>query len=195
MTPFDVPVEFMLHTGARRAEVFELPWSEIHNLDTDPMWIMPGVRTKNGREHILPLSKAAADLLMSVPRQKDASLVWPSSVSHERPMSGFSKSLKSMQKRVVALAEHDGITVEHWTLHDLRRSVASGMNGLHDDQWRSLISEVVVERILNHTPQGVKGVYNRWKYQAEKKAALDLWANHLAALRKLGAQKFSGGGE
>jgi len=183
-SPFAQPIMFTLLTAARRSEVFDLPWREIADLDGDAMWIIPSERTKNGREHILPLPVDAISLLRSIPRQRGSEFVWPSKLDPSRPMSGFSKAIRNVHGRMLELAKRDGREIEHWTLHDLRRSVASGMNGLHDREGRSLISETVVERILNHTPQGVQGVYNRWKYRAEKKAALQLWAAHLTSLRK-----------
>lgn len=188
-TPFAGPIMFILYTAARRAEVFEMPWKELHEADGEMTWIIPPARTKNGREHILPLPAAAVALLRSIARARGSELVWPSYADPSRAMSGFSKIVRSVRVRMEELARRDGREIEHWTLHDLRRSVASGMNGLHDATGYSLIHETVVERILNHTPEGMKGVYNRWKYRAEKKAALELWAAHLADLREQRAGK------
>jgi hypothetical protein len=45
----------------------------------------------------------------------------------------------------------------------------------------------VIEAVLNHVgahSSGVAGVYNRSSYEREKRQALDLWANHLAAITK-----------
>ena len=65
-----------------------------------------------------------------------------------------------------------------WTLHDLRRSCASGMASLK-------IAPHVIEAVLNHkngTIKGVAKVYNRYSYATEKRAALDAWAWHLEAI-------------
>ena len=65
-----------------------------------------------------------------------------------------------------------------WRLHDLRRTVASGMARLRIEPW-------VVEKVLNHATgqlSGVAGVYNRWGYSDEKRDALGAWARHLENL-------------
>lgn len=65
----------------------------------------------------------------------------------------------------------------HWTMHDLRRTVASGMAGLG-------IAPHVIEAVLNHkngTIRGVAAIYNRYSYSSEKRAALDAWARKLDA--------------
>jgi integrase len=64
---------------------------------------------------------------------------------------------------------------EHWTVHDLRRTCATGMAGLE-------IQPHVIEAVLNHVSghkSGVAGIYNRNTYAKEKRAALDLWATQL----------------
>ena len=65
-----------------------------------------------------------------------------------------------------------------WVLHDLRRSAASGMASLGT-------APHVIEAVLNHRSGAIHGVaatYNRFNYAAEKRAALDLWTAHVAAL-------------
>jgi len=82
------------------------------------------------------------------------------------PVSGFSKA----KVRCDRLSGMTG-----WRLHDLRRTVASGMARLKVEPW-------VVEKVLNHQTgqlSGVAGVYNRWGYLDEKKVALDRWARHV----------------
>ena len=76
------------------------------------------------------------------------------------------------------------IDVQNWTLHDLRRSAATGMARLG-------VAPHVVERILNHasgTFAGVAGVYNRFEYLPEMRRALALWAEHVARAVREGAQ-------
>lgn len=65
---------------------------------------------------------------------------------------------------------------EKWTLHDLRRTVATGMNDLG-------IAPHVVEALLGHTVQGVAGIYNRSQYLPDKLEALSLWQQKLEVLR------------
>lgn len=78
------------------------------------------------------------------------------------------------------LGENDEAEIKPFTLHDLRRTAATGMAGLG-------IAPHVVDKILNHatgTIQGVARVYNRYEYLAERKDALDVWARHIQRLVK-----------
>ena len=63
----------------------------------------------------------------------------------------------------------------HWTVHDLRRTVVTGMAEIG-------IAPHIIEAIVNHVSGhkgGVAGVYNRAKYSQEKRAALQRWADHV----------------
>jgi integrase len=103
-------------------------------------------------------------------------------------VSGFSRAKDGFDNAILstlskAANEHgdDPERIEPlapWTLHDLRRTAASGMAGLG-------IAPHVVEAVLNHksgTIKGVAAVYNRYSYSSEKRAALDTWARRLDAI-------------
>jgi integrase len=87
-------------------------------------------------------------------------------------VSGFSRAKAGFDKAIDAAA---GAPVPHWTLHDLRRTAASGMAGLG-------IAPHVVEAALNHKSGSIKGVaavYNRYNYSVEKRTALEAWSRYL----------------
>jgi integrase len=68
--------------------------------------------------------------------------------------------------------------VTDWRIHDLRRTVATGMEKLG-------ITLQVVEAILGHTSGskgGIVGVYQRHNYADEKRAALEAWGAHVSSL-------------
>jgi integrase len=70
---------------------------------------------------------------------------------------------------------NNGVPLEPWRLHDLRRSMASGMAKMG-------VQMPVVEKILNHISgsfAGVAGVYQRHDFADEKRKALEIWARHL----------------
>ena len=79
-----------------------------------------------------------------------------------------------------------GDAIAPWTLHDLRRTVVTGMNELG-------IQPHIVEAVVNHVSgrarAGVAGVYNRATYAAEKRMALQAWADHLDQVLGLGERK------
>jgi integrase len=164
--PFGHLVGLLLLTAQRRGEVAGLRWSELDI--TERTWAIPKERTKNNRAHIVPLSSVAECLVGSLPKLNDE-LVFPSRGSEERTFSGFSKS----KRRLDEIAGVVG-----WTLHDLRRSVATHLARLG-------VLPHVVERILNHTTGtlgGVAGIYNRFQYLPEMRAALELWAQHVSKI-------------
>lgn len=170
--PFGSMVRLLILTGQRRDEVGGMRWSEI-DLDR-AVWTIPADRAKNDTEHLVPLSPAAVDLLRAAPRF-DGDLVFASARRGDTPFSGWSKAKRSL----------DGQSkVEGWRLHDLRRTVATGMAA-------DGTAPHVVEAVLNHrsgTISGVAAVYNRHQYADEKREALDLWADRVAALVAAGTE-------
>ncbi|MFZ1208032.1 MAG: site-specific integrase, partial [Pseudolabrys sp.] len=60
-----------------------------------------------------------------------------------------------------------------WTVHDIRRTVRTGLGMLG-------VLPHVAEAALNHLPPKLIRTYDRNTYENEKRAALELWANHLA---------------
>ncbi len=157
-------VRLLLLTAQRRDEVAALPWAEVDI--AAGLWSMPGERTKNGLPHDVPLSRPALAILAETPRIEGRDLVFGSGVGG---FQGFTRAK-------AALDQASGVT--GWRLHDLRRTVATGMGDLG-------VFPHVVEAVLNHisgSKAGVAGVYNYALYNPEKRAALDLWARHLATL-------------
>lgn len=161
-------VQLLMLTAQRRDEIGSLHWSEISHVNESgkALVALPGVRTKNGRPHDVPLSTLAAESLKAQPAIAGRDLVFGEG---EGGFSGWSKAK-------AALDVACGVT--GWTLHDLRRTAATRMADLG-------IAPHVIEALLNHISghkAGVAGIYNRSTYAAEKRAALDLWANHLRVI-------------
>ncbi len=159
-------IHMLLWTGQRLREVAEADWSEF---DQDKrVWTIPAARTKNRREHTVPLNRAACITLSEVAK----SGAWPVSgyvFSHKagRPVSGFSRMKRKLDKEVASTGEN----VRPWRLHDLRRTVATNMQRLG-------VRFEVTEAILNHvsiTQSGVASVYQRHDWAEEKRAAMDAW--------------------
>ena len=175
-------VRLLLLTAQRRDEVGSMQWAELDAISG--LWTLPGARTKNQREHMLPLVPAAVALLP--PRRNGRDFLFGAGPrcggDPHRGFSGWSKSKMALDARIeVALGE----PLPHWTVHDLRRSASTMMA----DQLGVLPH--IVEAILNHVSghrAGVAGVYNRARYATEMREALQRWAQHVAALtvQKLG---------
>lgn len=171
-------IRLLILTGQRREEVGGMMRSELHLAKA--LWSLPRERTKNGLPHDLPLSTAALDILAAVPVRTDRDFVFGTG---EGAFSGWSKSKAALDARIAAAlkasAEAAGEKpkpMPPWRLHDIRRTVATRLGDLG-------VLPHVVEAILNHVSghrAGVAGIYNRATYAAEKRAALDLWAMHIA---------------
>lgn len=162
-------VRTLICTGQRRNEVAGIARSEI-DFETN-VWIIPRERSKNHRAHEVPLSPLVMSILAPVLERKDTrAFLFGDGVG---PFSGFSKAKAALDKRLAG-------AVAEWTVHDIRRSVASGMA-------RIGISLPVIEKILNHVSGsfgGIVGVYQRHSFDSEKRQALDAWGAHIEAIVK-----------
>ena len=160
--PFGVFVKLAILTGQRRSEIAGMRRDELR----DGNWTLPGTRTKNGRVHVVPLSRQAAELIDQQPCVSDQFVF---SSLGDKPISGFHNA-KATLDRISNVAD--------WTVHDLRRTTASGMARLGE-------SLVVIEKVLNHVSgslAGIVGVYQRHEFAVEKRAALQQWADHVERL-------------
>ena len=167
----------LILTGARRDEVFAADRAEFDLKARE--WVIPGARTKNGEPHIIPLSAAAIAVVEGIPAIEGRGKLFPSqraATAAERGSSGFSKAASRWRlKADQALGREEG---PHWQMHDIRRTVATGMQRLG-------VRFEVTEAVLNHVSGsrgGVAGVYQRHDWKAEKRSALDLWSRLIIAM-------------
>jgi integrase len=165
--PFGALVELLALTGQRRDEVAGMRW---HELDLEGrLWTLPRGRVKNDQGHEVPLSAAAVAILKSLPRIADSPFVF--TTNGTAPSSGYSKG----KRRLDELLPRE---MAPWRLHDLRRTVASGMARLG-------INLPVIEKVLNHGSgsfAGIVSVYQKHSFADEKRAALDAWGQHVERL-------------
>jgi integrase len=168
--PFGPLFKLLLVTGQRREEVAGLRWSE---LDLEGrIWHIPGTRTKNGKANDVHLSDLAVSIIKGLPRFKPLpGKDFVFSTRGDTSVSGFHYAKTRLDETMPAT---------DWTLHDLRRTITTGMAGLK-------IPPHVADRVLNHqsgTISGVAAVYNRFAYLEERKEALEAWGRWLAELMK-----------
>lgn len=166
----------LLLTGQRLNEAAQITDGEIKG----DLWHLSADRTKNGRAHDVPLSKAARDVLASVDRiAGKPGFIFTTTGS--TPVSGFYKAraaLAEAMERAAAKDRGEPVEIPRWTLHDLRRTAATGLARLG-------IAVRVTEAVLNHvsgTGGGIVAVYQRHDYADEKRAALDAWARYVKQL-------------
>jgi integrase len=174
-------LRLMLVTGQRKSEVMGIHREEIDH--EKGLWVLAATRAKNGREHLIPLSPLARQVIAETPPAENG-YVFPSkltglpyrgqSIDHAtrylfdgRPISKPTKK-PSQRTYTPPLA---GV-MERFTPHDLRRTVATRMRELG-------ISRGDVKMVLNHVETDVTARYDRYDGLAEKRRALDVWARRL----------------
>jgi integrase len=175
---------FMLATGQRRSEVGDMEWREYD--EAKRLWTLPRERTKADRSHEVPLSTPALSILAECPKigphvfaarsQRSPKEGQPRATAG--PVSGWSKAKTRLD--ALALAElkrlaGDDVELPEWHLHDLRRTCATNLGRLGVDR-------VVIRKVLNHAEPEVTAIYDRHRYEPEKRRALDLWGARIAAI-------------
>jgi integrase len=150
-------VRFIILTGARRNEAAGMRWSE---LSPRGDWTLPAPRNKTKVDLVRPLSRAAIEAL---PPRADGFVF--STDGGARPICGFSKFKASFDK---SLPE----PLAGWTIHDLRRTARTLMS-------RAGVDADHAERALGHVIGGVRGVYDRHAFEAEKRRAFEALAREV----------------
>jgi integrase len=153
-------VKLLLLTGCRRDEIGSLKWSEI-DIEARTATIAKD-RTKNGAELVVPLTDAALSILQGITRRGDRDFVF--GIARDGGFAGFAVPKTRLDKAANLK--------EAWRLHDLRRTVRTGLGKLG-------VQPHIAEAVLNHLPPKLIRTYDRNTYEAEKRDALDKWAAHL----------------
>jgi integrase len=162
-------VRLLLLTACRRDEIGGLSWPEL-DLETGKM-LLPKERTKSGRPLALTLPDAARSILKAAPRRAGRDLVFGGG---KAGFSAWSYSILSLNSRII---EASGRALAPWRIHDLRRTVRTGMGKIG-------VKPHIAELVLNHTGHkaGIGGVYDHYDYEPEITEALAKWEQHLLAI-------------
>ncbi|WP_435199190.1 tyrosine-type recombinase/integrase [Qipengyuania sp. 902] len=179
-TPFGAFFRLLILTGQRRSEVAGMEWSELDRASA--VWTIPAERAKNKAAHIVPLSAPVLeelDRLAGVKGQEKQN--WPVSgfvltTTGENAISGISKAKLALDAAIEKA--RDGEALAAWRIHDLRRTLATGLQRLG-------VRFEVTEAVLNHVSgakSGVAGVYQQHDWKDEKRSALEAWARHVSSI-------------
>lgn len=181
--PFGPLFRLLLITGQRLEEVSGLPWSELDRANAK--WLIPAERAKNGNATLVHLSTLAITEIDALAKRKKHKDGWPRrglvfTTTGDTSVSGHSRAKRRLDREVAKFAanEADKPEIAKWKLHDLRRTLATGMQRLG-------VRFEVTEAILNHisgSKSGVAGVYQLHDWAPEKVAALDAWARHIESV-------------
>jgi integrase len=164
-------LRLLILTGQRRDEIGHLRWSEIE----PGLIVLPPERTKNRRQHEVPLSRQAKAIMDRQPKRKGRDFIFGIG---ELGFSGWSDCKERLDEALLAARRkhsRKAKAMPNWRLHDLRRSCATGMAelGVHPH-----IIEAVLNQVSGHKA-GVAGIYNRAKYSDEMRSALQRWADYV----------------
>jgi integrase len=191
-------LKMILVTAQRPSEVVGM---HVHELD-GCWWTIPSSRAKNGKTHRVYLTKTALDLIdgttfidpdtgvkktktfiFPCPHKKKDQSIHRHALSRAIINNCPSGCVLNCDKCDVAdckadprkLHEKNRLGVAHFTPHDLRRTAATFMaqQGEMDE---------VIDAVLNHAKKGVIKVYNQYRYDKEKQAALEKWEQKLLSL-------------
>jgi integrase len=165
-------VKTLLLTATRRNESANMRSAE---LDGD-VWTIPGARYKRlpkhkDKDHVIPLSAAALELIGEKPEgaKKNSWYIF-STTAGEKSFSGFSKAKAALDDAIVAIRDKDGrAPMPRFTLRDLRRTARTLMS-------RAGVQPDHAERAMGHIVVGVRGVYDRFEFIDEKRAAFEALA-------------------
>jgi integrase len=156
-------VRFLLLTGCRRSEATDLRWSEIEG----DLWTLPASRSKSKRKVIRPLSKAALEVVNSMPRIVDCPFVFPGRYNHTPYRMN-----KPECHQVLLDASPNTKFAGPWTLHDLRRTFTGK---LIEAEVRVDIREMLLGHTLpllrHHYEANIKAFFPAMRDAVEKVAA------------------------
>jgi integrase len=181
--PFGNFVQMLILTGQRRGEVLGAQLSEFDIKGRT--WTIPGTRAKNGNANIVPLSSQALEIVEHVIDQAGLDpnahehanrLLFASETTLENAVSGITRAWNRIRKQA---DKNIGFELSHYRIHDIRRTVATGLQRLR-------VPLVVSEAVLNHqsgsAKVGVAAVYHRHEFTEEKREALAMWGGELSKI-------------
>ena len=160
-------LRLILLTLTRKSEVRLARWEHV-NLERAE-WEIPPEHSKTGAGQIVYLSRQAIAILERLrPTACRAGYIFPAVGSDGSTPIGPSTLNRALDRVQPGMA--------HFTVHDLRRTGATRLSemGFQPD-W--------IEKALNHKLRGVRGIYNRAEYAAQRRDMLQAWADALDSLQ------------
>lgn len=159
---FKLALHLILLTLIRKSELLQAKWVEV-DLQTGE-WQIPAENSKTDVPHTVYLSAQAVRIFSELKALAgESEWVLPGRSGPDKPFAhnALNKALNGV-----------GVPIAPFTIHDLRRT---GSTLLHEAGF----SSDVIEKALNHTIGGVRGVYNRAQYATQRKEMLQFWADYV----------------
>jgi integrase len=174
-SPFAAALRFQLLTGSRPGEVFGMTWEEL-DLDENE-WTLPAKRSKNKREHLVPLTPALRAIIDAQAAAQAARQAEAEAAGKRARASRFvfpalrggrvtDKMRGLVLDRAMQAFAGAGNKLERFTPHDLRRTAETIMAAAE-------VPKEYRDRLLNHVDNSVGGKhYNKHDYKSQKRDAL-----------------------
>lgn len=167
MPTIKAALKMALLTMVRKSELSNAVWDEF-DLSAN-RWVIPAARMKAGRQHVVYLSTQVKALLEGLKLfSGNSPYVFPGRYDQQSPI--VSSSLNRMVSMTIEKIRGDGFDIEHFTVHDLRRTASTLLHeaGFNTD-W--------IEKSLAHEQRGVRAVYNKAEYAEQRRDMLQKWAD------------------
>ena len=154
-----------------------MEWPEVD--EAEALWTIPVARMKSKLVHEVPLTSAMLALIQGVPTANSRkTYVFASPYRKDAPIGGFSQLKEELDRMILETRQKidpESKPMVPWRLHDLRRTMRSGLSKLR-------VPAEIAERVIGHVPGGIRRVYDRFQYRDEKRDALERWSAHVRVL-------------
>jgi integrase len=180
-TPFRQYIQLLMLTGQRAGEIKNLELPEINAADS--LIEFSGAKYKNGRPHIVPITPMVAAIVATLPQFEKCSFVVTTTGTVAIDCDTYLKekivdAVRKARREAIEDAggnPDDAKPMPDWRLHDIRRTMRTGLSKLG-------IASDIGERVMGHVIGGVRGVYDRYDYLEQKRAALGAWERYLCRI-------------
>ncbi len=152
----------------RKSELQDAIWDEVDF--ENAVWTIPKERMKRSKAHNVYLSQQALDIFIALKTcAGNSRYVLPSRYDADASMSRA--TFNRVTYLVVALAKKEGLPLEPFTVHDLRRTGSTLLNELgFNSDW--------IEKCLAHEDgRSSRGVYNKAEYEVQRRHMMQEWSN------------------
>ena len=176
--PYGHAAHLLLLCGQRLVETSGMQRSELN--EDASLWRIPGARSKNHREHLLPMPVAGRQVVESALNSATKDCPFVFTANGKTAATGWNHFKLRVDDDMAEIAKQEtgkAVKIDHFVLHDLRRSCASGLQHIG-------VAPQVIERALNHSSGplsgGISAVYQRDPLTEDVRAALSSWSRYLS---------------
>ena len=165
-------MKLYLLTMVRKSELQDAVWDEVDFENS--VWTILKERMKRSKAHNVYLSRQTLDIMIALKTcAGNSRYLLPSRYDADAPMSRA--TFNRVTYAVVERAKAEGLPLEPFTVHDLRRTGSTLLNELgFNSDW--------IEKCLAHEDgRSSRGVYNKTEYEVQRRHMMQEWSDILDA--------------